>query len=83
MLFTGRRFHKVENSTKVPVNCTNCNNDVEYELFYAKSGPGLSIPITPLFTDKFTVAAKFFYLVCPICTFGFKVNRAQAKGLGA
>ena len=83
MLFTGRRFHKVEGATKVPLTCANCNNDVEYELFYAKSGPGLSVPITPFFTDKFTLAAKFFYIVCPICTFGTKVSRANAKGLGA
>ena len=84
MIFSNRRtFRLVKSATRLPTKCEHCNNEVEYELFSAKAGPGLSIPITPFFTDKFTLAAKFYYLLCPICDNGIKISRSRAKALGA
>ena len=83
MYISGQRFTPVEGATKVPATCSNCNNAVEFQLHSSKVGPGLSIPITPLFTDKFTLAYKAYFLICPICSAMDKISRDQANGLGA
>ncbi len=56
MWIMGQRFTKVEGATPVPARCTNCNNHVEFELHYSKIGPGLGIPLTQFFTDKYMLA---------------------------
>lgn len=83
MLIKGQRFRKVDGATLVPGCCKRCNNQVHRELYSTKVGPGLSIPGTGLFTDRFTLAYKMFYLICPICQDAQKLSRSEAKGLGA
>lgn len=83
MLIMGKRFTKVKGARQVSTDCANCNNSVMCDLYYSKVGPGLSVPITPFFTDKFMLAYKVFLLICPICSAMEKVSRDQARQLGA
>lgn len=83
MWIMGQRFTKVEGATPVPARCTNCNNEVRFELHYSKVGPGLSIPITQFFTDKYMLAYKAYFDICPICSAMDKVSRDEARGRGA
>ncbi len=79
MYFASPRWHKIEDCRTVEGVCENCSNPVALELYFAKEGPGLSLPFTPFFTDKYTLAMKFFYLVCPICNASKKVSRDTAN----
>ncbi|MDA9786548.1 hypothetical protein N9C74_00770 [Pontimonas sp.] len=83
MWIMGQRFTKVEGATKVPARCSNCSNDVAFELHYSKVGPGLGIPLTQFFTDKFMLAYKAYFDICPICSAMDKVTRDEARGRGA
>jgi hypothetical protein len=84
MFISNRRtLRPVPGATKVPTRCENCNNQVEYELYSAKTGPGLGVPVVLFFTDKYTLAKKSYYLVCSICDNAVQLSRQQAKSLGA
>lgn len=82
MYFANVRLHLIEGARAVEARCSNCSNEVQFQLHYAKEGLGLSVPIAPLFTDKLTWARKTFYLVCPICGAMDKVSREDARKLG-
>ena len=84
MFISNRKtLRPVEGATKVPLKCENCNNQVDFELYSAKSGPGLGVPIVLFFTDKYTLAKKSYYLLCSICDDAVQLSRQQAKSLGA
>jgi hypothetical protein len=84
MFISNRRtLRPVENATRIPITCNNCNNEVEYELYSAKTGPGIGVPVVLFFTDKYTLAKKSYFLVCPVCDFAVQIKRDQAKSLGA
>ena len=84
MFISNRKtLRPVEGATKVPLKCENCNNQVDFELHSAKSGPGLGVPIVLFFTDKYTLAKKSYYLLCSICDNAVQLSRQQAKSLGA
>jgi len=73
-----------QGSRTVARHCPNCNNDAEFVLCSAKTGPGIGVPIVSLFTQKAVLAKKSYYLVCPICeTTPAKVARADAQQLKA
>jgi hypothetical protein len=61
----------------------NCGNDAEFVLCSSKHGPGVGVPVVRLFTQKAVLAAKAYYLICPICESAVKVEREQAKLLKA
>lgn len=52
----------VENTKKVPMNCAQCNNFSEHEVYEA---PQFGVGI--LFMKKPLLAIKKYYLVCPTC----------------
>jgi hypothetical protein len=61
--------------------CENCGNQTAYELVSAKTGIGIGIPVVQWFTDKAVLAQKSYYLRCPVCSAGFRVEKDLARGL--
>jgi len=83
MWIMNERYTEIEGATPFPARCGNCNNDTHFQLHYTKMGPGLVIPLTQFFTDKFMFAYKAYFDICPICSAVEKVSRDEARGRGA
>lgn len=81
MIIYKARLHRMPGAATVKSTCGNCGNETHFELAFAKQGLGLSVPIVSLFTDKATLAAKTYYLQCPVCNAADKISKDAAKGL--
>jgi len=81
MLLYKAKLHREPGAARVAATCANCGNETQFELAYAKEGIGVGVPIVSLFTDKAILAAKTYYLQCPICNAADKISKDVAKGL--
>jgi hypothetical protein len=81
MLLYRAKLHRESGAATVATTCGNCGNETCFELAYAKEGLGIGIPVVSWFTDKAVLAAKTYYLQCPICNAADKISKDAAKGL--
>lgn len=73
MFFNVWEISPVKNTKKVEMHCAKCNNTKENEI-YEEPIIGIGIP----FMKKPLLAAKRFWLVCPVCHTGTKkITREQ------
>ena len=58
----------IKNTTKLKMVCTNCNNDVEHEIFEEPYGFCVGI----VFLKRPLLSLRRYWFVCPICKNGTK-----------
>lgn len=59
--------------------CTNCSNEVEYEVWGAAAGPYVGSWVLP---KKAFIGKKAYFLVCPVCSWlKAEVTRPQFQAL--
>ena len=82
MFFEGNGRVWQENGVPpIPGTCTNCSNEVEFEVWGGSAGPNVGAVFLP---KKVFVGKKEYLVVCPICSWpDSDITKAQVQALKA
>ena len=78
MFIKDYKANPVKGTKKVKIDCPNCDNEAEHQVYEDYYGPQIGI----IFMKKPLISKKRYFLVCPICgNVNKQISKEQVKSL--